>query len=141
MIEKLQDAVREFFEMTGEAKRCVGVGEMPAAFALACRSGVIREEFEEFTNAMLPVLYDLTRGHRPTMAARAKVADALCDLIYSSVGTGLIWGFDLDAMLREVHRANMTKGKLTSFGRVEKPPGFQHPDLAPFVRGPRDAED
>lgn len=37
------------------------------------------------------------------------IADALADVVYVAYGTALTYGIDLDAMLREVHRSNMSK--------------------------------
>jgi len=37
------------------------------------------------------------------------VADALADIVYVAYGTALTYGIDLDAVLREVHRSNMSK--------------------------------
>jgi predicted HAD superfamily Cof-like phosphohydrolase len=43
------------------------------------------------------------------------VADALADLVYVAYGTAITYGIDLDAVLAEVHRSNMSK--LDSDGR------------------------
>jgi predicted HAD superfamily Cof-like phosphohydrolase len=43
------------------------------------------------------------------------IADALADIVYVVYGTALTYGIDLDAVLREVHRSNMSK--LGSNGR------------------------
>lgn len=37
------------------------------------------------------------------------IADALADIAYVVYGTALTYGIDLDAVLREVHRSNMSK--------------------------------
>lgn len=37
------------------------------------------------------------------------MADALADIVYVAFGTAYTLGIDLDEVLREVHRANMTK--------------------------------
>ena len=39
----------------------------------------------------------------------AGIADALADIVYVVYGTALTYGIDLDAVLREVHRSNMSK--------------------------------
>ena len=36
------------------------------------------------------------------------VADALADIVYVAYGTALTYGIDLDAVLHEVHRSNMS---------------------------------
>lgn len=43
------------------------------------------------------------------------IADALADIVYVVYGTALTYGVDLDAVLSEVHRSNMSK--LDSNGR------------------------
>ena len=37
------------------------------------------------------------------------IADALADIVYVIYGTALTYGIDLDTVLREVHRSNMSK--------------------------------
>jgi predicted HAD superfamily Cof-like phosphohydrolase len=37
------------------------------------------------------------------------IADALADIVYVVYGTALTYGIDLDTVLREVHRSNMSK--------------------------------
>ena len=37
------------------------------------------------------------------------IADALADIVYVAYGTALTYGIDLDAVLHEVHRSNMSK--------------------------------
>jgi len=44
------------------------------------------------------------------------IADALGDIVYVVYGTALTYGIDLDAVMREVHRSNMSK-----LGRDGKP--------------------
>lgn len=67
------------------------------------------------------------------------VADALADIVYVVYGTALTYGIDLDSVLREVHRANMSKlgadGKplLRQDGKVLKSDRYRPPDIAPIV--------
>ena len=37
------------------------------------------------------------------------IADALADIVHVTCGTALTYGIDLDAVLHEVHRSNMSK--------------------------------
>jgi len=37
------------------------------------------------------------------------IADALADIVYVAYGTPLTYGIDLDSVLEEVHRSNMSK--------------------------------
>lgn len=88
-----------------------------------------------------------------------EAADALADLLYVVYGAALTFGLDLDAILEEVHRSNMTKlwsqsdmevavldpdhpaaqatgdsvrGYVVTRedGKVLKPPTFEAPDLS-----------
>lgn len=88
----------------------------------ALRVELLREEFEEFRDAVV----------RQDVVA---VADALGDIVYVAYGAALTYGIDLDAVLREVHRANMSKlgpdGEplLREDGKVLKPPSYVAPDV------------
>lgn len=65
-----------------------------------------------------------------------EVADALGDLVYVIYGMALAYGIDLDKVLEEIHRSNMTKlgedGKVIKRedGKVLKGPNYQKPDIA-----------
>jgi predicted HAD superfamily Cof-like phosphohydrolase len=63
------------------------------------------------------------------------VADGLADIAYVLYGTALTFGIDLDAVVAEVHRSNMSKlsgGKpiYRSDGKVLKGPQYNPPDIA-----------
>jgi predicted HAD superfamily Cof-like phosphohydrolase len=64
------------------------------------------------------------------------IADALADIVYVVYGAALTYGIDLDAVLREVHRSNMSKldsdGKpvLRADGKVLKSDRYVRPDIA-----------
>lgn len=113
------------------------VGEFHAAFDLPfatrpravvsedlrdLRIELIREEFEEFQNAV---------AAEDVVA----IADALGDIVYVAYGAAITYGIDLDAVFREVHRANMSKlgpdGRpiLRDDGKVLKAPGYSPPDV------------
>lgn len=67
------------------------------------------------------------------------IADALADIVYVAYGTALTYGIDLDAVLREVHRSNMSKlgrdGKpiLRDDGKVIKSELYFPPDIAAIL--------
>jgi predicted HAD superfamily Cof-like phosphohydrolase len=88
----------------------------------ALRVELLREEFEEFV---------LASAESDTVA----LADALGDIVYVVYGTALTYGIDLDAVIREVHRSNMSKlgpdGRpvMREDGKVLKPPGYSRPDI------------
>jgi predicted HAD superfamily Cof-like phosphohydrolase len=64
------------------------------------------------------------------------IADALADIAYVIYGTALTYGIDLDSVLREVHRSNMSKlggdGKplLRDDGKVIKSERYFPPDIS-----------
>lgn len=68
------------------------------------------------------------------------IADALADIVYVAYGTALTYGIDLDLVLSEVHRANMSK--LESSGRplkrddgkVVKSDQYSPPDVAAALK-------
>ena len=63
------------------------------------------------------------------------MADALADVVYVAYGTAVTVGIDLDAVLEEVHRSNMSKldqdGRpvLRADGKVLKSPRYFRPDV------------
>jgi len=65
----------------------------------------------------------------------AAIAQELADVVYIAYGTALTYGIDLDAVIAEVHRANLSKldenGRpLYRFdGKVAKGPRYQPPDI------------
>jgi predicted HAD superfamily Cof-like phosphohydrolase len=84
---------------------------------------LLEEEVEEFAAAS---------------AARdlVEIADALGDLVYVAYGSAVTYGIDLDAVLAEVHRSNMSKldadghPVLRSDGKVMKSDRYTPPDVA-----------
>jgi ribonuclease HI/predicted HAD superfamily Cof-like phosphohydrolase len=64
------------------------------------------------------------------------VARELADVVYVAYGTALTYGIDLDAVIAEVHRANMSKRgpdgrpRRRADGKVLKGDGFAEPDIA-----------
>jgi predicted HAD superfamily Cof-like phosphohydrolase len=63
------------------------------------------------------------------------LADALADIAYVTYGAALTYGINLDAVLREIHRSNMSKlgpdGRpiMRADGKVLKPATYRPPDL------------
>ncbi|WP_405063675.1 hypothetical protein OG474_19055 [Kribbella sp. NBC_01505] len=65
----------------------------------------------------------------------AEIAHELADVVYAAYGTAISYGIDLDAVLREIHQANMTKlgsdGRpVLRNGKVQKGDRYQPPDVA-----------
>jgi predicted HAD superfamily Cof-like phosphohydrolase len=61
-------------------------------------------------------------------------ADALGDLAYVVYGAALHFGMDLDAVVAEVHRSNMTKTPAGN-GKAVKGPEYRSPDLRGVIAG------
>lgn len=86
------------------------------------RIRLLREEAEEFADAV---------QRRDVVA----IADALADVVYVAYGSALTYGIDLDAVVREVHRSNMSKldlhGRpvLRDDGKVLKSERYRRPDV------------
>jgi predicted HAD superfamily Cof-like phosphohydrolase len=68
------------------------------------------------------------------------IADALADIVYVAYGSAHVYGIDLDAVLDEVHRSNMTKlgpdGRpiRRADGKVLKGPDYCAPDVQAVLR-------
>ncbi|MER5770788.1 pyrophosphohydrolase domain-containing protein [Streptomyces sp. NPDC001985] len=68
------------------------------------------------------------------------LAHELADVVYVAYGTALVHGIDLDAVLAEVHRANMSKlgpdgtPVRRADGKVLKGDHYQPPDVAAVLR-------
>ncbi len=88
------------------------------------RLGLIEEECSELQSAIYVTDPD-----------PVEVADALGDLAYVVFGAALAWGIDLEDVVGEIHRSNMTKlgedGKpiYREDGKVLKGPNFEEPNL------------
>lgn len=93
---------------------------------LRLRERLLDEETGEFALA----------SHRRDLVG---MADALADVVYVAYGTAVTLGLDLDLILDEVHRANMSKldeeGRpvLRYDGKVLKSPGYRGPDVAGVI--------
>ena len=137
-------------ELVGEFHRVYGVPNMVAEGEpptlnferLDMRMSLIEEEFTELAGAVYgsraaSVLADTIRN-LPDARNRdlVETADALADLVYVIYGMALEAGIDLDAVLEEVQRSNMSKlmpdgsVKRREDGKVLKGPDFVEPDIA-----------
>ncbi|MBA2809472.1 hypothetical protein E0500_019240 [Streptomyces sp. KM273126] len=69
-----------------------------------------------------------------------RLAHELADVVYVAYGTALVHGIDLDAVIAEVHRSNMTKlgpdGRVTrrEDGKVLKGEHYRAPDVSGVLR-------
>jgi predicted HAD superfamily Cof-like phosphohydrolase len=74
------------------------------------------------------------------------IADALGDLVYVLYGTALTFGINLDAVVAEIHRSNMSKlgsdnrPVMRSDGKVLKGRNYSPPDIAAALGHAMDRE-
>ncbi|MHB9858625.1 pyrophosphohydrolase domain-containing protein [Streptomyces sp. YIM S03343] len=70
-----------------------------------------------------------------------RLAHELADVVYVAYGTALVHGIDLDAVIAEIHRSNMTKlgpdGQVArrEDGKVLKGEHYEAPDVRAVLRG------
>lgn len=97
---------------------------LPSVAIMDLRRDLILEEWREFLEGRHDIV---------------KTADALADMVYVIYGTAIAYGFNLDDVVREVHRSNMTKiadGIFAENGKLLKGPSYDPPDIAEAVYGP-----
>lgn len=89
---------------------------------LNLRASLMMEELSEFMAAARN--FDLVG-----------MADALGDLVYVVHGTALSLGIDLEPVVEEIHRSNMTKSRQKDEGgKIQKGPGYTPPDIAGVLK-------
>jgi predicted HAD superfamily Cof-like phosphohydrolase len=114
---KLQNQVKEFHEKFGLKVNDNPV--IPDNDLIKLRINLIREEVAEFENELNTNSIDL-----------CAVAKELADILYVVVGTAVSFGIDLEPVLDEVHRSNMSKVwedgtiKRREDGKILKPPTY-----------------
>lgn len=118
------EMVREFHEAFGLVVR--DSPTLPDQSEREFRAELIREEYAEAWD-------ELESG-----GSIDRVASELADILYVVYGTALHYGVDLDAVVAEVHRANMSKlvdGQplKREDGKVLKGPNYQPPDVARVI--------
>jgi hypothetical protein len=87
-----------------------------------------------YTETRLDLVEEETRELRQAIEARdfLSAIDALCDLMYVTIGCAVSWGVDIEPFFDEVHGANMQKHSLEfpdlEAHRIVKPDGWIAPD-------------
>ncbi|MEU4872344.1 MazG nucleotide pyrophosphohydrolase domain-containing protein [Streptomyces sp. NPDC021608] len=119
------DLVREFHRAFGLDVRSTPT-EVPPALAEQ-RKNLLAEEAAEVAEVSHGGLLD-------------RLAHELADVVYVAYGTALVHGIDLDAVLAEIHRSNMTKigpdGRIArrADGKVLKGEHYRAPDVSAVLR-------
>jgi predicted HAD superfamily Cof-like phosphohydrolase len=121
------------------------VAEFHAVFRLPVRQMPGADVGPELTRLRISLLQEETGEF--TAAAEAGdltgIADALADVVWVAYGTALTYGIDLDSVLREVHRSNMSKlgadGEpvIRADGKVLKSDRYFPPDIRAVLDGQR----
>ena len=98
---------------------------LPSADIAAIRQRLLDEEVRELGEAV----------RHEDLAA---IAHELADVVYVAFGTALAYGIDLDAVLAEVHRANMSKlgpdGRpVLRDGKVQRGDRYRPPNVAALL--------
>lgn len=113
----------EFHRLNGDALAS-GEPSEPSKPEIALRRRLVTEEYQELIDAI--DRSDIT-----------EIADACADLVYVVTGTALRYGIDLPVVWDAVHDANVRKFGPGSWrdetGKVRKPPGWTHPDIASIL--------
>lgn len=122
-VSDAQERVRDFHRvMIGSVVSPDGPARMDE-YNGDLRCALIEEEAKEF---------------RTAWDARDRLAmiDALCDLLYVTLGAAVQMGVELEPFFDEVHAANMKKvgGKIREDGKQLKPESWRPPDLAGVYR-------
>jgi predicted HAD superfamily Cof-like phosphohydrolase len=117
--------IAQFHLQAGLCCHRLPTADVPEEVA-SLRTSLLREEVDEFATA--------AKNHDIV-----GIADALADILYVTYGAAITYGIDLDDVLAEVHRSNMTKlsaelpPKLREDGKVLKTEGYISPDIAGVI--------
>lgn len=119
-MNKIQKQVTEFhraFDIKEEP-----VPTLPDVKTAELRVELIDEEFKELKEAL--ITHDLV-----------EIADALGDLLYVTFGAAISLGIDMEPIVDEIHRSNMTKvgGHKREDGKWVKPDSYSPANLEPII--------
>lgn len=118
-----QALVAEFHEKFGVPNR-LGEGPGVREDRLGLRSSLIDEEWGELDAEF--------EAHHDNDGDISRIAKEAADLVYVIYGMALEFGIDLDAVIAEVHRSNMTKTSENkrADGKISKGPDYVEADIA-----------
>ncbi|WP_432170993.1 MazG nucleotide pyrophosphohydrolase domain-containing protein [Streptomyces sp. 1222.5] len=120
------DLVREFHRVFGLDTRSTPAEVAPEL--AAHRGELLAEEAAEVAEVAVEGPLD-------------RLAHELADVVYVAYGTALVHGIDLDEVIAEIHRANMSKlgpdGQVArrADGKVLKGEHYRAPDVSAVLRG------
>jgi predicted HAD superfamily Cof-like phosphohydrolase len=129
----VQEQVKEFHEAFK-----LGMNDRPTMISWpleVMRETILLEEVTEYHDAL-----NMPRGQGPRNRM-VEIADALGDIVYIAYGTAIEYGIDLDAVIAEIHRSNMSKlgpdGQpiYRKDGKVLKGPDYEPPRLKEVLYG------
>ena len=143
-IDEYQDSVRAFMEAGGQATRDAGDPGIPAEADLLLGNRMLAEEVEEMGYAIEAMIAAQETGDN--VAARealVEYADALGDIVYVAIGRAVQAGIDLQAVLEEIGRSNMSKidwennrpWVVLPDGKIGKDHHYRGPDLGAVMFG------
>jgi predicted HAD superfamily Cof-like phosphohydrolase len=130
----IQQSVADFHVKYGHPVRdtpqTIEEGEAAQAYSF------IEEEMGELYDALYPIIkcdcgddecpIPRSGPYNPNLT---EIADALGDIIVTAYGKGLRHGIDMDLVLAEIMRANMTK-EGNGMGKIRKGKDYVAPDVA-----------
>ncbi|KQR04573.1 hypothetical protein [Deinococcus sp. Leaf326] len=104
---------------------------VPGADVLALRRTLITEEYAETEAEFASLAERIAAGEALSAGDLTPLAHELADLLYVTYGALDLLGIDADAVLAEVHRANLSKasGPRRADGKQLKPEGWQPADV------------
>lgn len=143
-----QDLVSEFHRVY-QMPNALADGSTPTVDIdrIGLRMDLVSEEFSELVGAVYGAAaaaqIESVTATLPDQHERDAVetADALADMVYVIYGMALECGIDLDAVLAEVHRSNLSKlmpdgsVRRREDGKILKGPDFSAPDIKTVLFG------
>lgn len=130
-MDKIQQMVKEFHEKFD----CV-VNDRPTVPDLATmllRADLISEEFEELEEKGFDFI------STPSKPDLVQIADALGDILYVVYGTAVSCGIDMEPIVAEIHRSNMSKVQPDGTilrredGKIIKPDTYSPADIKSII--------
>lgn len=129
-------AARTNAERLREFHRAIGLTPpacptVPGAGVLALRRTLVAEEYAETEAEFVALTARVAAGEALAPEDLTPLAHELADLLYVTYGALDLLGIDADAVLAEVHRANLSKasGPRRADGKQLKPEGWRPADV------------